>query len=166
MPEVRIEINSALAEDTPIICDTEQKTARDIFLLQSGKPIETFALIGNKIGTSHIMNIPQELYANSLCEIILVNGFHFKCTPATKILMYNQGYKSVKDIVDGDKVTVLRYTHDGPGGVDAVDIKSHDIETSALKKPVYIFVTEHGNLFIPYTPKDKENTIEFVVVKQ
>lgn len=166
MPELRIDISAGLDYSTPIMCGDEIKTAGDIYLLQSGKPLETYALEGNSIVHSNIINIPKEVYTDIMYDISFLNGFHFQCTPDTKLLIYNKGYKAVKDInTTIDQVVNIFINSDGNINMNPIYITKCNNCIGALKKPVYLFATQHGNLLLPYYQKDK-GTLSFTCVKQ
>lgn len=165
MPTIEVKISAGLEYSTPIMCDNEIKQAGDIYLLQSGSNIKTFALEGNKIVNSNIINIPKQAYSDKMSEIIFTNGFHFQCTPCTKVLIYNQGYKEINTInADTDKAAEI-FIKDSNIDSKPLDIKSVETTTETISKAVYLFMTQHGNLLLPYYEEDK-GSLPFICVQQ
>lgn len=165
---VTLKCTSILTGETPILVDDQIKTVRDIFLLQSGKPLPTFALNDKlSIVESHIIQMPKEIYIQEVVDIRLSNGFHMEVSPGTLLMSLSGdgGWKPIVSFNVDDKVFGCEFSVNR-GVVGKVFTVTHiEKKILPLQTSAYTFICEHGNLLLPKAQEDK-GSIEFVCVQQ
>ena len=166
--EIQIQCRSTLSADTPILIDNTIKTMRDIYLFQSGKPLPTFALNFNDdkalIEESEIIGIPQELYVNSIIEIIFSTGFHFEAG-ASSMILTDKGFIPISSLKAGDSVVGVMFNEQI--GIQSYNTTVESISTKQLSlgQPVYLFCSKHQNILLPKYDQDTAN-MYFVCIGQ
>ena len=168
--EIRVECNSALAADTPILVGDQIITMGALHIGYSGRDVKTVGInvFNNYIlDECSILEVPQEIYANETVRISLASGHKFECVPSTLISTVKDGFIPVGLLEKGSKIRMILFNSDSGEIFYGEETKVVDIDkgTRIINVPVYLFISEFENILLPYY-KEGSNTIGFINIKQ
>lgn len=176
-----VKCSAGLLSDTPVLLSGTSESnigepvitpMSTVFTVHANKNLPIFAtakdLEGNRqVVESHMMGIPKEVYTDQFVELKLSNGYYIQAAEGLEILDITGEFVPVAGLKPGNKVTIFEFDPDNPGfGVVRVEVDVVMVnKKKSLSNAVYLFMSEHGNMLLPYVKPDS-TIIQLIPIAQ
>ena len=174
-----VKCTAGLLADTPVLLSATSESnigeptitnMRTVFTVHANQNLPIFAtakdLEGNRqVVESHMMGIPQELFTDQYVEFKLDNGYYLQAADGLQILNTKGEFVGVSGLKVGDKVTIFEFDPNNNQGVSSVEVGVVMVnKKKSLSNPVYLFMSEHGNMLLPYVQQN--GTVQLIPIAQ
>lgn len=154
------ESHTALGPNTPMYIDKRIISMRQLYIgYNAGVPTRTAAINQETLTMDtdcKILESPKEAYADYVLRLEFGPGFAIDCTPGSVILCPDD-YKTVKDLKEKEsKIQVTKInleTKESFVEDEIITNIDHSGLITNIKLPMYTFVSEYYNIFIPFEQK-------------
>ncbi len=175
-----IRCTAGLMYDTPVLLAgiTEESMGEPtitnmgtVFTVHANKNLPIFASVKGADGEqvlieSHMMGIPKELHTDQFVEFTLSNGYGLQAAEGLQIMDSTGEFVPVASMKVGDKVTIFEFNPESANGVIKITATITMVNTKkSLNRPVYLFMSEHENMVLPYVKQDGTG-IQLIPIKQ
>lgn len=167
---LEIECHTAFGPNTPIYVDGRIINMTQLNLGYSQNSTKTIGIDQETytMKKCKVLALPEKIFINYTVDLIIEGGIIIECAPGSLILT-SKGYISVNDLDNTDTVQLTKHNID-TGEEFIVDAKIEKIDKSrsiiSINTPVYLFISEYSNIFIPYVTKTEPNIINLINFKQ